>query len=79
MSACAKLRKGWVSPSSLPEHSCREPGNGLDAERRRMTVAINMNVISASIAVYCFQASIFDGVFDGVTQVLREQPAGSRP
>ena len=25
MSACAKLRKGWVLPSSLPEHGCREP------------------------------------------------------
>jgi hypothetical protein len=22
MSACAKLRKGWVLPSSLPEHGC---------------------------------------------------------
>jgi predicted nucleic acid-binding protein len=25
MSACAKLRKGWVLPSSLPEHDCSEP------------------------------------------------------
>jgi hypothetical protein len=25
MSACAKLRKGWVLPSSLPEHGCSEP------------------------------------------------------
>jgi hypothetical protein len=25
MSACAKLRKGWVLPLSLPEHGCSEP------------------------------------------------------
>jgi hypothetical protein len=28
MSACAKLRKGWVLPSSLPEHGFSEPTSG---------------------------------------------------
>lgn len=65
MSACARPRKGWVSPSSLSERRCCEPASGLNAERCRMTVAANMNVVSASIAVYCSQARIIDGVSDG--------------
>jgi hypothetical protein len=34
----------------------------LDAERRRTTAAVNMNVATASIAVYCSQATMFAGV-----------------
>ena len=37
-----------MSPSSLPEHGCCEPASELDAERRRMTLAVNMNAVSAS-------------------------------
>jgi hypothetical protein len=50
-----------VSPSSLAEHGRSEPASGLDVERGRMTVALNMNVASASIAVYRSQATLFAG------------------
>ena len=38
---------------------------GLDAKLCRMTDALNVGVVSASIAAYRFQARVGDGIFDG--------------
>ncbi len=73
MSAFARRRKGWASPSSLPEHDCYEPPSGLHAKWRRMTVAMNVIVVSASIAVYCSQARITDGISDGKFSAPRRE------
>lgn len=73
MSACAKLQKGWVSLSSLPEHGCSEPMRGSDAELRRAKVAVTMNADSASIAVYRLQAKRCDGQSDGKIAALRHE------
>ena len=64
MSACARLQQGLVSPSSLPEHGGREPSSGIDAERRSVTIAVNV-IVSASIAVYRALGRFFDGESDG--------------
>jgi hypothetical protein len=52
MSACAKLRKGWVLPSSLPEHGCSEP------ERIGRPAASCEN--SGEHALCCLQVEGFD-------------------
>jgi hypothetical protein len=71
MSAYAKLRKGWVLPSSLPEHGCSE------RERIRCPAASWENsgehAVSASIAVCRPQAKYCDGQSDGKICALRHE------
>ena len=52
MIACAKLQQGSVSPSSLAKRGWCGSASAFDVERHRMTGAVNVTVVSASIAVY---------------------------
>jgi hypothetical protein len=73
MSACAKLRKGWVLPSSLPEHGCSEP------ERIGHPAAScekNSGEHKCGFGIYrCLsaQAKYCDGQSDGKIYALRHE------
>jgi hypothetical protein len=47
--------------------------SGSDAELRRAKVAVHMNAVSASIAVYRLQAKCCDGQSDGKICALRHE------